>query len=127
VRLYFRDSYDHAVQINEVLESYREIAVGLMEMYLSSLSNRMNEVMKVLTIISTIFMPLTFVVGVYGMNFEYMPELRERWGYPLVWLVMISLAAAMFLFFRRKGWIGGDEEDDDAELEVAEGSGGPPT
>jgi magnesium transporter len=123
VRLYFRDSYDHAVQINEVLESYREIAVGLMEMYLSSLSNRMNEVMKVLTIISTLFMPLTFVVGVYGMNFQYMPELHQRWAYPAVWALMISLAVAMFLFFRRKGWIGEDAEE---EEEAEERGGGPP-
>jgi magnesium transporter len=125
VRLYFRDSYDHAVQINEVLESYREIAVGLMEMYLSSLSNRLNEVMKVLTIISTIFIPLTFVVGVYGMNFEHMPELRQRWAYPAVWALMIAVAVGMFLFFRRKGWIGEDAGDEDADLEVEERGGGP--
>lgn len=106
VRFYFRDAYDHAVQIAEVLESYREIAVSLMEMYLSSLSNRMNEVMKVLTIISTIFIPLTFLVGVYGMNFEYMPELGQRWAYPTLWVIMLGVAASMWLFFRRKRWIG---------------------
>jgi magnesium transporter len=109
-RIYFRDAYDHAVQISEVLESYREIAVSLMEMYLSSLSNRMNEVMKVLTVISTIFIPLTFLVGVYGMNFEYMPELNQRWAYPAVWAVMVTVAGTMFLFFRRKGWLGGDDD-----------------
>ena len=124
VRLYFRDSYDHAVQINEVLESYREIAVSLMEMYLSSLSIRMNEVMKVLTVISTIFIPLTFLVGVYGMNFEYMPELRQRWAYPAVWALMVGVAVTMVIFFRRKGWIGGGEEDD-AEAESDEPRGGP--
>jgi magnesium transporter len=112
VRLYFRDAYDHAVQISEVLESYREIAVSLMEMYLSSISNRMNEVMKVLTVISTIFIPLTFVVGVYGMNFEFMPELHQRWAYPAVWAVMIAVGGSMFVYFRRKGWLGGEDDAD---------------
>ena len=112
------------MQINEVLESYREIAVSLMEMYLSSLSIRMNEVMKVLTVISTIFIPLTFLVGVYGMNFEYMPELRQRWAYPAVWALMVGVAVTMVIFFRRKGWIGGGEEDD-AEAESDEPRGGP--
>jgi magnesium transporter len=114
VRVYFRDAHDHAVQINEVLESYRELAVSLMEVYLSSVSNRMNEVMKVLTVISTIFIPLTFVVGVYGMNFEHMPELRQRWAYPALWVGMLTMAASMWVFFRRKGWVGqgGDGGDD---------------
>jgi magnesium transporter len=112
VRVYFRDAYDHAVQINEVLESYREIAVSLMEVYLSSVSNRMSEVMKVLTVIATIFIPLTFVVGVYGMNFEYMPELRWRLAYPVLWALMLGAGSAMWLYFRRKGWVGGDREDD---------------
>jgi magnesium transporter len=125
VRVYFRDAYDHAVQISEVLESYREIAVSLMEMYLSSLSNRMNEVMKVLTIISTIFIPLTFVVGVYGMNFEYMPELRARWGYPIVWIAMLGVAGAMVVYFRRKGWIG-EGAQEDVERAADERDGGPP-
>jgi magnesium transporter len=109
-RVYFRDAYDHAVQINEVLESYREIAVGLMEVYLSSLSNRMNEVMKVLTVIATIFIPLTFLVGVYGMNFEHMPELRWRWAYPALWVLMLASAGTMWLLFRRRGWVGGERE-----------------
>jgi magnesium transporter len=116
VRVYFRDAYDHAVQINEVLESYREIAISLMEVYLSSVSNRMNEVMKVLTVIATIFIPLTFVVGIYGMNFDYMPELHVWWAYPAVWVVMLTVAFSMWVFFRRRGWIGREEEpgDDDA-------------
>jgi magnesium transporter len=112
VRIYFRDAYDHAVQIGEVLESYREIAVSLMEMYLSSLSNRMNEVMKVLTVISTIFIPLTFLVGVYGMNFKHMPELESRWAYPAIWAAMLTVAGTMFVYFRRKGWIGGEDPED---------------
>ena len=118
-RLYLRDCYDHAVQVLDVVETYRELAGGLMDVYLSSLSNRMNEVMKVLTIIATIFIPLTFVAGIYGMNFEKMPELKWRWGYPLVWAVMITLAVLMLAAFRRRGWLGGreggaaDDEDDE--------------
>lgn len=108
VRIYFRDAYDHAVQISDVLESYREMAIGLMEVYLSSVSNRMNEVMKLLTVIATIFIPLTFLVGVYGMNFEHMPELRLRWAYPVLWGLMIGVAGGMWVFFRRKGWVGGE-------------------
>jgi magnesium transporter len=112
-RIYFRDVYDHAVQINEVLESYREIAVSLMEVYLSSVSNRMNEVMKVLTVIATIFIPLTFLVGVYGMNFDYMPELHVRWAYPLLWVLMIAVAIAMYAAFRRRGWVGREPDEGD--------------
>lgn len=106
VRVYLRDSYDHAVQIVDVVETYRELAADLMDLYLSSVSNRMNEIMKVLTVISTIFIPLTFLVGVYGMNFEFMPELRVRWAYPLLWIAMIGIALTMFARFRRLGWIG---------------------
>lgn len=109
VRVYFRDAYDHAVQISDVLETYRELAISLMEVYLSSVSNRMNEVMKVLTIISTIFIPLTFLVGVYGMNFHHMPELDVRWAYPALWGVMAAVAGSMWLYFRRKGWVDGQE------------------
>jgi magnesium transporter len=115
VRVYFRDAYDHAVQINEVLEGYREIAVSLMEVYLSSVSNRMNEVMKVLTVMASIFIPLTFVVGVYGMNFEHMPELALPWAYPAIWAAMLAIAAGMWIYFRRKGWIGGGSGDGEAE------------
>lgn len=105
-RVYLRDAYDHAVQILDMVESFREMAVSLMEVHLSSISNRLNEVMRVLTVISTIFIPLTFLVGVYGMNFDYMPELRWRWAYPALWTGMIALGVGMFAVFRRRGWIG---------------------
>jgi magnesium transporter len=110
-RLYLRDCHDHAVQILDLLENYREVAAGLTELYLSSLSNSTNEVMRVLTVISTIFIPLTFVVGIYGMNFETrhplnMPELSWPWGYPLIMLLMTGLGVGMFVHFKRRGWIG---------------------
>jgi len=104
-QFYIRDLYDHIIQVVDTLENYRELASGLLEIYLSSVSNRMNEVMKVLTIIATIFIPITFIAGVYGMNFEFMPELKWRWGYALVWGVMISVIAAMLGFFRKKKWL----------------------
>lgn len=108
-RLYLRDCYDHAVRVLDVVETYRELASALMDAYFSSLSNRMNEVMKVLTVIATVFIPLTFIVGVYGMNFVWMPELKWRWAYPVVWAIMIALAVIMLLLFRRKGWLGSAE------------------
>jgi magnesium transporter len=92
------------VQVIEALESYRETATGIQEVYFSSVSNRMNEVMKVLTIISTIFIPLTFIAGVYGMNFTYMPELGQRWAYPAAWGLMVSIAIGMISYFKRKKW-----------------------
>ncbi len=109
-RVYLRDLYDHTIQILDMIESYRDVTAGMLDVYLSSLSHRMNEVMKVLTIIATIFIPLTFVVGLYGMNFNThaspwsMPELNWPFGYPLVLLVMLGMAAGMVLYFRRKGW-----------------------
>ena len=103
-QIYLRDLYDHAVQVLDTVETYRDILAGMLDIYLSSVSNRMNEVMKVLTVIATIFIPLTFIAGVYGMNFEHMPELGWRWGYPLVWGVMLAVGAAMLLYFRRKRW-----------------------
>lgn len=106
VRIYLRDTYDHCVQTAEVVEMYREIATGLMNTYLSSVANRANEVMKVLTIMASVFIPLTFLAGIYGMNFEHMPELHVRWAYPVVWLAMFSVAGGMLAFFWRKGWIG---------------------
>jgi magnesium transporter len=106
VRVYLRDVYDHAVQVMDVVESHREIAMGLMDIYLSTVSNRMNEVMKVLTIMASLFVPLTFIAGVYGMNFEHTPELHFWWGYPMVWLVMLVTAGGLLLFFRRQGWLG---------------------
>jgi len=106
IRVYLRDAYDHSVQILDLVEAFREMAVSLMEVHLSSISNRLNEVMRVLTVISTIFIPLTFVVGVYGMNFRFMPELEWRWSYHILWIVMLGIAGAMFVGFRRRGWIG---------------------
>lgn len=108
-QIYLRDAYDHAAQVIDTVETFRELTVGLLDIYLSSISNRMNEVMKFLTVIGSIFIPLTFVVGVYGMNFENMPELKLRWGYAAVWVVMIAIGLGMYRFFRRKGWISTDE------------------
>ncbi|MFZ5585212.1 MAG: magnesium/cobalt transporter CorA [Thermodesulfobacteriota bacterium] len=104
-KIYLRDAYDHSVQIMETLDTYREILAGMLDLYLSSVSNRMNEVMKVLTIIATIFMPLSFLAGVYGMNFEFMPELKWPWGYPAALLLMAAVAGGMLVFFRRKKWL----------------------
>ncbi len=109
-RVYLRDCYDHVVQIMDILESCREVASGLMDVYLSSVSNRMNEVMKVLTIFAAIFIPLTFIAGIYGMNFSTeispwnMPELNWRWGYPLALGSMAAVAVGMLMYFKRKGW-----------------------
>ena len=107
VRVFLRDTTDHCVQTSEVVEMYRDMVTGLLNTYLSSVGHRSNEVMKVLTIMSSIFVPLTFVAGIYGMNFEHMPELQVRWAYPAVWLMMASMVLGMLTFFRRKGWIGG--------------------
>jgi magnesium transporter len=104
VRLYLRDCYDRIVQIIDIVETYRELASSLTDVYLSSVSNRMNEVMKVLTIISTIFIPLTFIAGVYGMNFDNMPELKVSWAYFVVWSVMIAIGLSLSYYFWRKGW-----------------------
>jgi magnesium transporter len=106
VRVYLRDSFDHAMQISDVLDTFREIAIGLVEIYLSSVSHRTNEIIKVLTILSSIFIPLTFIVGVYGMNFENMPELHWRYGYHLTWVIMLAVVASLLVYFRRNGWIG---------------------
>jgi len=102
---YLRDLYDHTIQVVETIEIFREMASNIMDLYLSNLSNRMNEVMKVLTIIATIFIPLTFIAGIYGMNFERMPELHWNWGYPLVWTIMLVVAGILILFFRKKKWL----------------------
>ena len=103
--VYLRDVYDHLIHVIDSIEIYREMLAGMMDLYLSSISNRMNEVMKVLTVIATIFMPLTFIAGVYGMNFKYMPELEWPWGYPAVLLLMASVAGCMLIYFRRKKWM----------------------
>lgn len=105
VEIYFRDCYDHVIQLLDIVESYRELSSSLMDVYLSSMSNKMNEVMKVLTIISSIFIPLSFIAGVYGMNFEYMPELSWKWGYYLCLGVMAAIALGLILFFWRSGWL----------------------
>lgn len=104
-RVYLRDLYDHVVQIIDLIETYREIASDLIETYMSSVSNRMNEIMKVLTLIGTIFIPLTFLAGVYGMNFHYFPELDQPWAYPAFWGVCIATAIGMLLMFRRRRWL----------------------
>jgi len=104
-RIYLRDLYDHVIQIIELIETYREIASDLTDTYMSSVSNRMNEVMKVLTLIGTIFIPLTFLAGVYGMNFRHFPELGQVWAYPAFWAACILTAVAMLLLFRRRNWL----------------------
>lgn len=103
--IYLRDVYDHTIQLIETTETYRDMLAGMMDIYLTSLSNKLNETMKVLTVISTIFIPLTFIVGIYGMNFEVMPELEWPWGYPLVMGMMVMLAIGMLRVFRSKHWI----------------------
>ncbi len=105
LRPYFSDCYDHAVQIIDLIETYREMLGGMLDVYLSSLSNRMNDIMRILTIISTIFIPLTFLVGVYGMNFTNMPELHWHYGYFLLWGVMLSIAIGLLILFRWKKWL----------------------
>jgi magnesium transporter len=105
-RVYLRDTYDHCVQTSEVAEMYREMVTGLMSMYLSSIANRSNDVMKVLTIMASLFIPLTFIAGIYGMNFDHMPELRVAWAYPAVWATMLATAGGMLAYFWGKGWIG---------------------
>jgi magnesium transporter len=102
---YLRDLYDHTIQIIDAIESLRDLLSGMLDIYLSSASNRLNQVMKILTMIATVFIPLTFIAGVYGMNFKYMPELEWRWGYLLVWLIMLGLAVTMLILFRRKRWL----------------------
>ncbi len=104
-QIFVRDLLDHSTRIIDTVETYRDLLSGIMDVYLSNTSNRMNEVMKVLTIISTIFIPATFVVGVYGMNFDYMPELRTKYGYFIVWTVMIAIMAGQIIFFKRKKWL----------------------
>jgi len=103
--LYLRDVYDHTIQVVDTIETYRDMLSGMLDIYLSSLSNRMNEVMKVLTIIATIFIPMSFLAGVYGMNFKYMPELDYRYAYPLFWVVIISAFISMIVFFKRRKWL----------------------
>ncbi|EAQ81848.1 magnesium/cobalt transporter CorA [Blastopirellula marina] len=105
VRLYLRDTYDHCVQTTEVIEMYRDMISGMLNTYLSSMANRTNEVMRVLTIVSTIFIPMSFLAGVYGMNFDDMPILHWKFGYAMFWSLAITLAVGMLVFFGRKGWL----------------------
>jgi magnesium transporter len=103
--VYLNDVLDHTAQVVETVSSFRDILTGMLDLYLSTVSNRMNEVMKVLTIISTLFIPLTFLAGIYGMNFEYMPELEWRWGYVVLLGIMAVIVVAMLIFFKRKRWL----------------------
>lgn len=102
---YYRDIYDHIIQISENIDIYREMIWGLMDMYMTSISNKMNEVMKVLTIIATIFIPLTFIAGIYGMNFDNIPELHYKYSYFVLWFVMIIIFLGMLYYFKRKKWL----------------------
>lgn len=104
-KLFLRDALDHSLEINETLQVYREMSMSLMEMYISNISNKMNEVMKVLTIMASIFIPLTFIAGVYGMNFDYIPELHFQYGYYYVWGLMILIFVGLLIYFKRKGWL----------------------
>jgi magnesium transporter len=104
-RVYLRDVYDHTIQVIDTIETFRDMISGMLDIYLSSVSNRLNSVMKVLTIIATIFMPLTFLAGIYGMNFKYFPELEWRWSYPVFWLVSLLISVSMLLYFKKKNWL----------------------
>jgi magnesium transporter len=115
MRPFYRDVYDHLVRVVDLADSYRDLISGSLEAYLSVVSNRLNEIMKVLTIFSAIMLPLTFIAGVYGMNFENMPELHSRYGYYAVWAIMVVVAIGMLLFFRRRGWIGGSQKEETPE------------
>jgi len=103
--IYFRDVYDHALRITESTESYRDVLSGLLDIYMSSVSNKMNEVMKVLTVFASIFIPLTFIAGIYGMNFEYMPELKWKWAYPVLWILFITIPVVLLIYFKKKKWL----------------------
>lgn len=105
LRPYLRDVYEHTIQVIDTMESLRDMLTGALDIYMTTVSNRMNEVMKVLTVIATIFIPLTFIAGIYGMNFEVMPELHWRYGYAAVWGIMLLVGVSMVLFFRRRNWL----------------------
>lgn len=105
INVYLRDVYDHTIQVMDTIETFREMLSAMLDIYLSSVGNKMNEVMKVLTIIATMFIPMTFIAGVYGMNFKYMPELEWRWSYPLFWLLIIIILLIMIALFRRRKWL----------------------
>ncbi|MBN2178498.1 MAG: magnesium/cobalt transporter CorA [Deltaproteobacteria bacterium] len=105
IMVFVRDLYDHTIQVIDSIDTLQEILSGLQDLYLSSVSNKMNEVMKVLTIFAAIFIPLTFMAGIYGMNFEFMPELKLRWAYPALWVAMITVALGLLIFFKRRRWL----------------------
>jgi magnesium transporter len=104
-KVFLRDLYDHTIQVMDIVETSRDVLGGMHDTYLTAVSNKMNETMKILTIISTFFIPLTFIVGVYGMNFDYMPELRWHWGYLMIWSFMAAVVLVMIWFFKRKKWL----------------------
>lgn len=116
MRPFYRDVYDHLVRVVDLAESYRDLISGSLEAYLSVVSNRLNEIMKVLTIFSVVMLPLTFIVGVYGMNFENMPGLHSPYGYYATWLFMLIVALVMLFYFKRRGWIGRSSEDGPPEV-----------
>jgi magnesium transporter len=103
-KVFLRDIYDHTIQVIDTIETFRDMTSGMLDIYLSSVNNRMSAVMKVLTIIATIFMPLTFIAGIYGMNFKYMPELEWHWSYPVLWVIIVLVAASMVTYFKKKEW-----------------------
>ncbi len=104
-QIYFKDVYDHVLRISETIELQRDMVYGLLDMYQTHMSNKMNEIMKVLTVFASIFIPLTFLAGIYGMNFEYMPELKWRYAYPVLWLVFIAVTIGLLYYFRKKKWL----------------------
>lgn len=104
-QFYLRDLYDHTIQVIDTIETYRDMISGMLDIYMSSVSNKMNEVMKVLTIFAAIFIPLTFITGIYGMNFQYMPELSVPWAYPAVWIVIIVVSVSLLAYFKHKKWL----------------------
>ena len=104
-RTYLRDVHDHIVQVIEMIEAYREVVSSVQETFMTATSNRMNEVMKVLTIVGTIFIPITFLAGVYGMNFHHMPELEARWTYPSFWILCFGVSGGMLLWMKKRGWL----------------------
>ena len=103
--IFFRDIYDHTIQVIDNIESMRDVLTGMLDLYLSTLSNKMNEVMKVLTIMATIFIPLTFIAGIYGMNFKFMPELEWKWSYPVLWGVLVAIFILLLFWFKRNRWL----------------------
>lgn len=103
--IYIRDVYDHVLRITESIDSHREMLSGLLDIYMSSVGNRMNEIMQVLTVFASIFIPLTFIAGIYGMNFEYMPELKWQWAYPVLWISFVSIAVTLLVYFKRRKWL----------------------